>query len=186
MVVDDVGQMVGGHAVGLEKHLVVEQTAVHGDVATNEVVDGDVNVFGKFEAHYEGLSAFNAALHLVGGKGEAVLHGAACGAVVLEGFLLGFVFFAFGIESFGFVKGIVCPAVAKQLVGILTVEGFAVALAVGAVVASEVYTLVELDVEPVEGFDNVVFGTGHETGLVGVFDAENHVTAVLAGEEVIV
>ena len=186
MVVDDVGEVVGGHAVGLEEHLVVEQAAVHGDVATDEVVDGDVHVFGEFEADHVGLAVVDTALHFVGRKGEAVLHGEAGGAVVLEGFLLSLVFFALGIESLGTVESIVCPAVAQQLVGILAVEGFAVALAVGAVVATNVDAFVELDAEPVEGFDNIVLGAGDKACLVGVLDAENHVTAILASEEVVV
>jgi hypothetical protein len=47
----------------------------------------------------------------------------------LEGLFLGLVFFAFGVEGFGTVEGVVGPAIAKELVGILTVEGLAVWIA---------------------------------------------------------
>ena len=48
------------------------------------------------------------------------------------------------------------------------------------------HALVELDAKPVESLDNILFGTRHETGLVGVFDSENHLAALLTGEKVVV
>ena len=186
VVVDDVGQVVGGHAVALEEHLVVQQAAVHGDVATDEVVHGDVKVLGELEAHHVGLAAVDATLHFVGAEGEAVLHPCAGGAVVLEGLLLSLIFFALGLEGFGPVEGVVGPAVGEQLLGILAVERLAVALTVGTEGTAEMDALVELDAQPIESLDDVLFGTRHKTGLVGVFYAQNHLAALLTGEEVVV
>ena len=186
MIVDDVGQMVCGHAVGLEEHLVVKQTGVHGNVSADEVMDSDVYVFGEPETDYIGFAGVYAALRLLHSEAEAVLHLAAGVAVILESLLLGLVFFTFGLEGFGAVEGVVGPSVGKQLVGILAVESLAVALAVRAEGATYMNTLIELYSQPVEGLDDVLFGTGYEAGLVGVFDSENHLTVLLAGEEVVI
>ena len=40
VVVDDVGEVIGGQAVPLQQHLVVQRAVVHGDVAENGVVEG--------------------------------------------------------------------------------------------------------------------------------------------------
>ena len=186
VVVHDVGQVVGGHAVALEEHLVVKQTAVHRHVAAYHVVHRDVYVVGEHEAHHVGLAGVYAALRLFLAEADAVLHGAACGAVVLEGLFLCLVFLALGFQRFGLVEGVVGPAVAYQLVGILAVHGLAVALAVGAVGAADMHAFVKLYAQPVEGLDDVLFGTRHEACLVGVLDAQYHLAAVLAREEVVV
>ena len=104
----------------------------------------------------------------------------------MESLFLSLVFLALGIEGFGFIESIVCPAVTNQLFGILAIHGFAVALAVGAVVAADMDTFVEFDAQPVEGFDNIVFGTGDKAGLVGVLNSQNHVASVLAGEQIVI
>lgn len=42
------------------------------------------------------------------------------------------------------------------------------------------------DTQPIEGFDDIGFCARDETLRVGIFDAENHVSAVLFGEEVVI
>ena len=186
VVVNDIGQVVGGHAVALEEHFVVEQTAVHGDIATNKVVDSDVNVVRELEAHHVGLATVNAVLHFVGTEAEAVLHLLTGGAVVLEGLLLCLVFFTLGVKYFGLVEGVVGPAVGQQLLGILSVEGLAVTLSVGTVGAADMDTLVKLYAQPIEGLNDVLLGTWHKARLVGVLNAEDHLAAILAGKKVVV
>jgi hypothetical protein len=68
----------------------------------------------------------------------------------------------------------------------LTVEWLAVALAVGTIVSADVDALVELYAQPFEGLNDIFLGTRDETGLVRVFNAENHIAAILPGEEIVV
>ena len=68
VVVDDVGKMISGHTVRFEKHLVVEEVAVHGNVAADKVVHGDVDIVGELEAYHVWLTAVDAPLHFVGGE----------------------------------------------------------------------------------------------------------------------
>ena len=68
----------------------------------------------------------------------------------------------------------------------MQVDILAFALAVWGVRTSDTYTFVDLDSAPFERFENVLFGSRHETLRVGVFDAENEVTASLSCEQVVV
>ena len=52
--------------------------------------------------------------------------------------------------------------------------------------AAEAHALVELDAEPAERLDDVLFGTRYEAVGVGVLDAEDEVAAVLTCEEIVV
>ena len=62
----------------------------------------------------------------------------------------------------------------------------ALALLVGAVRATFAHAFVDAYTEPGEGFVYIVLGAWHEALRVGVFDAENHLAAVLTGKEVII
>ena len=186
MVVNDIGKVVGRHAVALEEHLVVQQIAVHSHIATNEVVDSYLCVGGKFETHHIMLSALKTTINLVSRKAEAVLHHTTSVAVILEGLLLSLIFFTLGLKFLRFVKGIVGPTIPYQLVGILLVHRLAVALTVRAVGTSYVDTFVKLDTQPCKSLDDIVFGAGHKACLVGVLDTENHLAAILFCKEIII
>ena len=68
----------------------------------------------------------------------------------------------------------------------LAVYVAAFALLVRAEWATFAYAFVYADAQPCEGFVDIVFRSGYKTVGVGVFYAENHFAAVLAGEEVII
>ncbi len=67
VVIYDVGQVVGGHAVALEQHLIVQLGGVHIHPAADFVVEAHVLLAGHLEADDVGFSGFQAALHLIGG-----------------------------------------------------------------------------------------------------------------------
>ncbi len=62
----------------------------------------------------------------------------------------------------------------------------AFALFVRAVVSPLTHSFVDADSEPVQGFVDIVFRTGHKPVGIGVLYAENHVAAVLAGKQVVI
>ncbi len=62
MVVDDVGHVIGGDAVGLHQHGVLQNLVLEGDVAADHVVHGDLAIERHLEAHRVRLAARGAAL----------------------------------------------------------------------------------------------------------------------------
>ena len=183
MVVDDVGQVVGGQVVGaLVKHLVVENGGVDGHLAAHQVVDHDVLAGLYLDADHVLVAATDALADFLFAEGQGVGHAHARGGVVLEvgGYGAG------GVELLGGVEGYVGAAVVYELRGVFAVDVAAFALAVGRVRAAVGHALVEADAEPVHGLDDVLFGAGHEAAAVGVFDAQDHLAAEVAGEEVVV
>ena len=120
---------------------------------------------------------------------EGVAHFAAQLVVVLRGGVLrAFVFFAHGVELFGGIEGVVGVAFFDELfcVFVVDAEGFAFALAVGAVGAALVGAFVGFEAGPLEGVEDVLFGSGDVAALVGVFDAEDEGAAVAAGIEIVI
>ena len=73
-----------------------------------------------------------------------------------------------------------------QLVGILVIDGFAVALPVRAVVATESDTFIGNKTHPFQGIDDVLFRPRHITALIGIFYPKDKLPALLTGQQVIV
>lgn len=84
------------------------------------------------------------------------------------------------------VESDVCLAVVEELLHIVAVDVAALALLIGAVIAAFAHAFIDADAEPAERLVDIFLGSGHEAVGVGVLDAENHVAAVLAGEEVVI
>lgn len=183
MVVYDVGKVIGGKLVcAFVEHFVVENSGIDDDISANQVVYMDVFTGFDFETYDILVAACNALLHFFCRKGERVAHIAASGCVVLE---VGSGF-ASCVEFFGRIEGNVRFSFSEELIYVFLVDFSAFALTVGAFVSSETYAFIEVDAEPFERFDDVVFSTRYKTRRVGVFDAENKVATVLASEEIVV
>ncbi len=106
-------------------------------------------------------------------------------AVVARRLLGGHLRFSLGLELFGGLEGAVGGAVGEEDVGVLAVDRGALGLAVWAVGAAAVRTLIPGEAEPVEGVEDHLLGGGDEAGAVGVLDAEDELAAALAGEDVV-
>ena len=52
--------------------------------------------------------------------------------------------------------------------------------------AAHALAFINHDAHPGKGFQDVFFGAGHEAVLVGVLDAQEHLAAQLAGQQVVV
>ena len=183
MVVDDVGQMVGGEFVSaLVEHLVVEDVAHDAHIATDDVVDVDFLAGLHLEAHDVLLTGLDETLGFFLAEHEGVAHGETGVGVILEVLH----FFTLAVEFLGGVEGDVGLTGIEELAHVLLVDIATLALTVGTVVATEAYALVELNAEPLEGFDDIVLSAGHEAIGVGILNAEHHVAAVLAGKEIVV
>ena len=147
MVVDNVGQMVGGQLIGaLVEHFVVENRGIDDHIAANEVVD--VHIFAGFdlETHHILIAACNACFHFFGGERERVLHLSARGGIILE---IGDAFSS-GIQGFGRVEGDVGFAFCEELIDIVLINVATFALAIRTFVAAEANALVKLNAEPLK------------------------------------
>ena len=164
MVVDNIGEMVGGKVVGtFIKHLVVENVGVDGDFAADKVVDMNFAARLNEEADHILRAVVNEAFHLLGGKRERVAHLSAGRGVILEVRNGG----ACGLEFLGSVESYVGTAVVEKHLDMLAIDVAALALLIGAVGATFAHTLVDADAEPCERFVDIFLGAGHEPAAVG-------------------
>ncbi len=183
MVVHDVGQVVCGEVVGaLVEHFVVEDVALDGHSAADEVVDSHVAARLDAEAHHVLGAVGYEALDFLGGQSQGVAHRHACRCVILEVGDFGAARVQLGrsVESYVSLSGI------EKHLDVLAVYVAAFALLVWSVGASFADTFVDAYAEPGKGLVDIVFGTGHESLRVGVFDTENHFAPVLAGKEIVI
>ena len=85
MVVDDIGKVVGGEAVTLEKHLIIQSAVFHGDVAENGVVEGGGALCGDLLPNNIGQALGQLLGYLLRRQAPAGVGGAAEVAAVLLG-----------------------------------------------------------------------------------------------------
>ena len=69
-----------------------------------------------------------------------------------------------------------------QILGILPVRVLALGLAIGAVRTTHVGAFVPVQTEPAQRLENVLLGFCGTAGLVGVFDTQDKLAAVLTGK----
>ena len=173
VVVDHVREVVGGHAVALDEHLVVHLGRVEAHVAADGVLEGDRLALGDEQADHVRRAGVEAALHLVGRERQAVGHLAAQRAVVRRRRLGRGVAVPRGLDLVGRVEGEVGRAVVQQAARGLGVALRALRLAVRPGVAAGVRPLVRDQARPGERLADVGLRLGHEARAVGVLDAEH-------------
>ena len=186
MVVDHVGEVVGGQAVGLHQDLVVEDGGVDGDGAADGVREGHGLARRHLEADHEGGAVGFQFGDLGGRQRKTVAHGGAGGGVVLERGAAAFCRIASGLDFFRGVPSLVGVSRVEQGLHLRAVEVTAFALAVGSEFAGIARSFVRGDAAPIQGFADVALGARYESGLVGVFDAEDKRAAMPAGEQPVV
>ena len=159
VVIDDVGQVVGGEFVGtLVEYLVIQDAAVDDHLAADEVIDLYVTPGLYPETHHVLVTFLDEAGHFLGSEGQGVAHLKAGGGIILEVLHL----LALGIEFLGGIEGDVCLAVVEEHLHVLLIDVAALALAVGTVVATEADAFVKLDAKPLETLNDVFLSSGNE------------------------
>ncbi len=183
VVVDDVGEVVGGQLVAaLVEHLVVEDVAFHRYVAADEVVDGYLLSRLYHEADGVLFAVDNHLLHLLGGDGQGVAHLQTCVGIVLEVLHL----VALLLQLFRRVEGIVGLSGVEQLPDVFLVYITALALPVGTAVATEADTFIEFYSEPFEALQNIFLGPRNKTMGVGILNTENKFASMLTGKQIVI
>ena len=170
MVVDHVGEVVGGQAVGLQQHLVVQGVVVHGDVAEHRVGEGGLAPVGDLLPDHIGLPGVHPGLGLFGGEGAAGVVGAVKLAAVLLALALA-------------AEAVVGVALLHQQPGEVGVQAPPLGLDIGANRAADIGTLVPGQAALAQGVVDHLGGTLHQAALIGVLDAKDEGAAAVPGDE---
>jgi hypothetical protein len=83
------------------------------------------------------------------------------------------------------IEGIIGMTFADQLFGILTITFFSLTLPVRAQRTTMQGALIRLQTTPGQAIENIIFGPGNISALVGIFYADNELTPVLSGKKVV-
>ena len=183
MVVDDIGEVISRQVIGrFIEYFIVEYRRVDGNFSADQVVYDNFFARFYFYAHHIGVSRSDQVVDFFFVHCKGVAHGSAGRCVILK---IGD-FLAFCFELCRCVECDVGFIIGKELIDIFTIYFFPFGLSVGSEIPSVTDSFVEFDTQPIEGFDDIGFCARDETLRVGIFDAENHVSAVLFGEEVVI
>ena len=165
-------------------------------MAADEIVHLYHPVQGHLEANGPVGGFGEQALDFIGREREGVPEAAAAGGIVHEGLAFGFGLGAARIQVLGAVKRVVGPAGGHQLLCILPVDGPSLALAVRGMrmalrghfhhLSVLIHAFVGDDAAPVQGLDDILLCTGYEAVGVGILDADNEITALLLGIQVVI
>ena len=196
MIVDYVGEVVGRETIGLQEHLVVEEIIPPDDHAVDMVFERSHAGLGDALADDVWLASRNAGVGILGGEESARVVGlgrpgrgrhAICGerrlrargvvVAILEGLNRGL--------GFGFAaEAAIGSAQLHELLGILFVERFALALHVRAVVAAPVGSFVVVQAGQPEAIVDNLHGVIDIATPIGVFDAQHERSAIVARDEI--
>ena len=169
VVVHNRGQVIGGEAVALEQHVVVEQGVLEGDFAAQLVVDDGL----ALRRHGEADDVLDA-----GADAESAA--AALSAARPLGLLPRF---AQRVQALRGAVAAVGLALVEQPIGRLDVERQPLGLAVGAVRPADVGAFIPVQTEPAQRVEDQFFGSLDGAGLVGVLDADDELSAEASGEQ---
>ena len=177
VVVDDVREIVGGHAIRLDQHHIVQRVVGHGDVAEYEVVITGLTFGGRVHADDVGDARGQLGINFLLAQMQAVL-------VVLEDFSTGFSGFTAGVQLFLGAEAVVGVAGLDQLLGIGEIQVFTLGLDIWADRAADIRALVPLEPALAQRVINDVRRAFHIALLVGVLDAQDELAAVLFRQQV--
>ena len=183
VVIDDIGQMVSGQLVGtLIEYFIVADITLYTHLTTNQVVDQNLLTSFNLETDDVLMAISNQRINLLLRKRQRVAHLLAGVTIVLEVLNLSTLLlqFLWSIESN------IGLTIVEQLLNILLIDVATLTLAVGALVATIRDTLVELDAQPLETLYDILFGTRHKAGRIGILNTKHQITAMLTGEQIII
>lgn len=172
VVVHHVGEIVGGQAVGLDEHLVVQGGVLHRDVAEDHVVEGGLPLRGDFLPDDIGNPRRQFFVYLSSGElpAAAVVPAQAVLAVEAVQPLLG-------------AKAAVGVAPLYKQLGVSAVEVPPLGLDVGPHGAAQVGTLVPVEAALAQGLVDDLGGALHKALLVGVLDAQDEFSPLVPGDK---
>ena len=94
-------------------------------------------------------------------------------------------FAAVALQFFGCVKSVISMSLANQTLCILTVNGFALALAVRCIMSASNGAFIGGKSAPLKAFQYVFFSAFYITALIGIFNTKNKISFMFFGEKII-
>ena len=189
MVIHYDGEMIGRHPVRLQQYFVVYRRRGETDFASHHVGEADHLVRVHFDTYDVGGTRSDQLLDLFGEEVQGILHFCTQRMVVLRRRILcRFIFAAHFLQFFRRVERIISMSFLHQLVRIIFIESLCLpfALPVGAIGAGTVRSFVGFQSAPLKTLEDIFFRTRNIAGLVRIFDTKDKVSAMLAGEQVII
>ncbi len=178
VVIYDVGQVIGRQTVGLHQHLHIDLFPRDVDLATQHVL----HLAGAFARHFHpydmGLTCRNAGTHLIGAQMQAV-------TVIAGRLLVGHLLGAQCIQTLTGTETAEGVPLLNQLLAMLMIDGAALTLTVRTVGTADVRTFIPLQPKPAQRVENLLLGGSAGAHLVGIFDTQDKLAAVLAGKALI-
>ena len=174
MVVDDICKVIRGKTVGLQEHLILELLVFDRNVAERHVVERGCALLRDALADDKGLSSSDSRFCF--GKREIPAGADVLFDLLAVRFVRGF-FFRFLAEA------VVCAALFAQKFCILAEEVAPLGLDIGTHGAAHIRTFIVRQAAFCHRLIDHVDRAVHETALIGVFNAENELTAKVAGDE---
>ena len=172
MVVNDVGEVIGGQAVALEQDLIFQVGVVHGDLPIDRVLEGGVSL-GDFLADDVGFPGGDPGVDLRLGEGQAV-------PVVLG---VGVAFVELGQPLFG-AEAAVGAALLNEQLSVFFIVSHPLGLDIGAGRAAHVGAFVIVQAAGVHGALDDLHRVLHFPFLIGVLDAQDKFPSRMAGDQI--
>ena len=171
VVVHHVCEVIGGQAVPLDQHLVVQGAVFHRDVAKDLVMEGGAALVGDALADHIGLP--------LGGKPVRFLPAHAAAGIVPP-VKLAAVLLALGL----FAEAAVGMAPLHQQLGIFLVKRPPLRLHIGGHRAAHIRAFIVLQVALGHSLIDHIHGALHQAALVRILNAEDELAAGVPGDEI--
>ena len=170
MVVDDVREVIGRHAIALQQDLILELLVLYRDIAVQHIEIGRFTAERHLLADDVGIAVFQVLVN-------DLLRQVAAGAVIAAEF-------AGRVILVRIAEAVIGMAEFDELFGVFLVYGFALALDVRSVVAAEARSLIGDDVGSSERILYEIHGISDIARLVGVLDAQDEIAMLGFREQI--
>ena len=177
MVIHDVGEVVSGHAVGLDQDLVIHLAVVDLDVAVDHIVKAGHALAGDLLADDIRLACGKALFHFLFGQ-------VAAAAVVVGHLAVGALLGVQGFQTLLGAEAVIGLALSHQLFGVLLEHAHALALHIGADRAADVRAFVPQQAGLPQGVVDHIHRALDVAALIGIFDAQDERTILVLGHQV--
>jgi len=175
VVIDHIGQEVGGQAVGLHQDLHIHAVPGNFHRTTQQVRHHADTLTGHLHAHHVRLAGGDALLCFLCRQMHAV-------PVIARGFLACLLLGTHLIETFSGAEAGEGMTFGNQLIRILLVDVAPLALPIRTVRPAHIRPLVPFDTQPAQGIEYLLLGLARRAQLVGIFDTQDELAAVLASK----
>ena len=177
VIVNNVCEIVGRHTVGLDKYLVLKLCAVNGYVAVKLVVECDLTLRGHLLPDNVRRACIKLCLHLLFGEVAAMSVVAVCLALRLKLRLQ-------AVEPFLVAEAVIRLALFDKLQRILFEHTHSFRLDIRTYGTADIRSLVPVKTYVLERFIDDLCCALNISSLVGIFDTQNEISALLFCDKV--